>query len=287
MNTMMQKFGYDKVAAAQDLMFMVMQSATGFNPKTLTDAVNACIDYGNGDMTNAKEIALFIFRLTNGPAATTDNLYIDELGMTGKQAKKLSYDELAKRYGEYKFGKNTFGLGYLYSDEEKQNKLSSIEKSFDKKVSERLAGLDREELTKEFNISRSQREKKLIGKIIADEMETKDSEATKAAKGDAYYLEQRTFSDLTDDLFLQKQMEATANVEKKLQEMKDNGSSNAEISAYKQKHKAELDKHKEIQKARKKMQKVKTKITSSNDEASMREIRNIRGKLVSKLRLGK
>lgn len=284
---MMQKFGYDKVAAAQDLMFMVMQSATGFNPKTLTDAVNACIDYGNGDMTNAKEIALFIFRLTNGPAATTDNLYIDELGMTGKQAKKLSYDELAKRYGEYKFGKNTFGLGYLYSDEEKQNKLSSIEKSFDKKVSERLAGLDREELTKEFNISRSQREKKLIGKIIADEMETKDSEATKAAKGDAYYLEQRTFSDLTDDLFLQKQMEATANVEKKLQEMKDNGSSNAEISAYKQKHKAELDKHKEIQKARKKMQKVKTKITSSNDEASMREIRNIRGKLVSKLRLGK
>lgn len=287
MSTMMQKFGYDKVAAAQDLMFIVMQSATGFNPKTLTDAVNACIDYSHGDMTNAKEIALFIFRLTNGPAATTDNLYIDELGMTGKQAKKLSYEELAKRYGEYKFGKNTFGLGGFYSDEEIQDKLSSIEKSFDEKVSERLAGLDRDDLTKEFDVSRSQREKKLIGKIIADEMEAKDSEATKAAKGNSYYLQQRNFADLSDDLYLQKQLESTTDVVKGLQELKDNGAGDSDISAYKRKYKAELDKHKKIQEARKKMQKVKTKITSQNDEANMREIRSIRDKVIRTLRLEK
>ena len=283
-NSMIEKFGYDKVAGVQDLMFIVMQSATGFNPKTLTDAINACIDYGNGDMTNAKEIALFVFRLMNGPAATVDNLYIDELGMKGKDAKKLSYEELAKRYAEYKFGKNTFGLGKLYSDEEKQKKLKAIEKSFDKKVSERLAGMDREDLKNEFSESRSQKEKKLIGKIIADELETKDSEAVKKAKADASYLRQRNFSDLMDDLYLQKEWETTNAANAGLEELKDNGASEEEIEAYKTKHKADLDKRKAIQKARKEMQKKKADISSDNDEATMAAIRKLRDSILKTVR---
>lgn len=283
-NSMIEKFGYDKVAGVQDLMFIVMQSATGFNPKTLTDAINACIDYGNGDMTNAKEIALFVFRLMNGPAATVDNLYIDELGMKGKDAKKLSYEELAKRYAEYKFGKNTFGLGKLYSDEEKQKKLKAIEKSFDKKVSERLAGMDREDLKNEFSESRSQKEKKLIGKIIADELGTKDSEAVKKAKADASYLRQRNFSDLMDDLYLQKEWEATNEANAGLEELKGNGASEKEIEAYKTKHKADLDKRKAIQKARKKMQKKKADISSDNDEATMAAIRKLRDSILKTVR---
>lgn len=283
-NSMIEKFGYDKVAGAQDLMFMVMQSGTGFNPKTLTDAINACIDYGNGDMTNAKEIALFVFRLMNGPAATVDNLYIDELDMKGKDAKKLSYEELAKRYAEYKFGKNTFGLGKLYSDEEKQKKLKAIEKSFDKKVSERLAGMDREDLKNEFSESRSQKEKKLIGKIIADELETKDSEAVKKAKADASYLRQRNFSDLMDDLYLQKEWEATNEANAGLEELKGNGASEKEIEAYKTKHKADLDKRKAIQEARKKMQKKKADISSDNDEATMAAIRKLRDSILKTVR---
>lgn len=283
-NSMIEKFGYDKVAGAQDLMFMVMQSGTGFNPKTLTDAINACIDYGNGDMTNAKEIALFVFRLMNGPAATVDNLYIDELGMKGKDAKKLSYEELAKRYAEYKFGKNTFGLGKLYSDEEKQKKLKAIEKSFDKKVSERLAGMDREDLKNEFSESRSQKEKKLIGKIIADELETKDSEAVKKAKADASYLRQRNFSDLMDDLYLQKEWETTNAANAGLEELKGNGASEEEIETYKTKHKADLDKRKAIQKARKEMQKKKADISSDNDEATMAAIRKLRDSILKTVR---
>lgn len=283
-NSMVEKFGYDKVAGVQDLMFMVMQSGTGFNPKTLTDAINACIDYGNGDMTNAKEIALFVFRLMNGPAATVDNLYIDELGMKGKDAKKLSYEELAQRYAEYKFGKNTFGLGKLYSDEEKQKKLKAIEKSFDKKVSERLAGMDREDLKNEFSESRSQKEKKLIGKIIADELETKDSEAVKKAKADASYLRQRNFSDLMDDLYLQKEWEATNEANAGLEELKGNGASEKEIEAYETKHKADLDKRKAIQKARKEMQKKKADISSDNDEATMAAIRKLRDSILKTVR---
>ncbi len=283
-NSMIEKFGYDKVAGVQDLMFMVMQSSTGFNPKTLTDAINACIDYGNGDMTNAKEIALFVFRLMNGPAATVDNLYIDELGMKGKDAKKLSYEELAKRYAEYKFGKNAFGLGKLYSDEEKQKKLKAIEKSFDKKVSERLAGMDREDLKNEFSESRSQKEKKLIGKIIADELGTKDSEAVKKAKADASYLRQRNFSDLMDDLYLQKEWEATNEANAGLEELKGNGASEKEIEAYKTKHKAALDKRKAIQKARKEMQKKKADISSDNDEATMAAIRKLRDSILKTVR---
>ena len=283
-NSMVEKFGYDKVAGVQDLMFMVMQSGTGFNPKTLTDAINACIDYGNGDMTNAKEIALFVFRLMNGPAATVDNLYIDELGMKGKDAKKLSYEELAKRYAEYKFGKNTFGLGELYSDEEKQKKLKAIEKSFDKKVSERLAGMDREDLKNEFSESRSLKEKKLIGKIIADELETKDSEAVKKAKADASYLRQRNFSDLMDDLFLQQEWESTKTAQDGLDELKGNGATNDEIKAYKLHHKAELDKRKAIEKARKAMGKEKKNLSSDNDAPVMAKIRAERDKVIIPLR---
>lgn len=283
-SSMIEKFGYDKVAGVQDLMFMVMQSSTGFNPKTLTDAINACIDYGHGDMTNAKEIALFVFRLMNGPAATVDNLYIDELGMKGKDAKKLSYEELAKRYAEYKFGKNTFGFGKLYSDEEKQKKLKAIEKSFDKKVSERLAGMDREDLKNEFSESRSQKEKKLIGKIIADELATKDSEAVKKAKADASYLRQRNFSDLMDDLYLQKEWEATNEANAGLEELKDNGASEKEIEAYKTKHKADLDKRNAIKKARKEMQKKKADISSDNDDATMAEIRKLRDSILKMVR---
>ena len=283
-NSMIEKFGYDKVAGAQDLMFMVMQSATGFNPKTLTDAINACIDYGNGDMTNAKEIALFVFRLMNGPAATVDNLYIDELGMKGKDAKKLSYEELAKRYAEYKFGKNTFGLGEFYSDEEKQKKLKAIEKSFDKKVSERLAGMDREDLKNEFSESKSQKEKKLIGKIIADELETKDSEAVKKAKADASYLRQRNFSDLMDDLYLQKEWETTNAANAGLEELKGNGASEEEIEAYETKHKAVLDKREAIQEARKEMQEKKADISSDNDKATMAAIRKLRDSILKTVR---
>lgn len=283
-NSMIEKFGYDKVAGAQDLMFMVMQSATGFNPKTLTDAINACIDYGNGDMTNAKEIALFVFRLMNGPAATVDNLYIDELGMKGKDAKKLSYEELAKRYAEYKFGKNTFGLGKLYSDEEKQKKLKAIEKSFDKKVSERLAGMDREDLKNEFSESRSQKEKKLIGKIIADELGTKDSEAVKKAKADASYLRQRNFSDLMDDLFLQQEWESTKTAQDGLDDLKGNGATDEEIKSYKLHHKIELDKRKAIEAARKAMGKEKKNLTSDNETQVMAKIRAERDKVLIPLR---
>ena len=283
-NSMIEKFGYDKVAGAQDLMFMVMQSATGFNPKTLTDAINACIDYGNGDMTNAKEIALFVFRLMNGPAATVDNLYIDELGMKGKDAKKLSYEELAKRYAEYKFGKNTFGLGKLYTDVEKQKKLKAIEKSFDKKVSERLAGMDREDLKNEFSESRSQKEKKLIGKIIADELETKDSEAVKKAKADASYLRQRNFSDLMDDLFLQQEWESTKTAQDGLEELKGNGATEDEIESYKLHHKPEFDKRKAIEAARKAMGKEKKNLSSDNDAQVMAKIRAERDKVIIPLR---
>lgn len=283
-SSMIEKFGYDKVAGVQDLMFMVMQSSTGFNPKTLTDAINACIDYGHGDMTNAKEIALFVFRLMNGPAATVDNLYIDELGMKGKDAKKLSYEELAKRYAEYKFGKNTFGLGKLYSDEEKQKKLKAIEKSFDKKVSERLAGMDREDLKNEFSESRSQKEKKLIGKIIADELETKDSEAVKKAKTDASYLRQRNFSDLMDDLFLQQEWESTKTAQDGLEELKGNGATEDEIESYKLHHKPEFDKRKAIEAARKAMGKEKKNLSSDNDAQVMAKIRAERDKVIIPLR---
>lgn len=144
--------------------------------------------------------------------------------------------------------------------------------------------MDREDLKNEFSESRSQKEKKLIGKIIADELETKDSEAVKKAKADASYLRQRNFSDLMDDLYLQKEWETTNAANAGLEELKGNGASEEEIEAYKTKHKADLDKRKAIQKARKEMQKKKADISSDNDEATMAAIRKLRDSILKTVR---
>ena len=144
--------------------------------------------------------------------------------------------------------------------------------------------MDREDLKNEFSESRSQKEKKLIGKIIADELETKDSEAVKKAKADASYLRQRNFSDLMDDLYLQQEWESTKTAQDGLDELKGNGATDEEIKSYKLHHKPELDKRKTIEAARKAMGKEKKNLTSDNDTQVMAKIRAERDKVLIPLR---
>ena len=180
--SMIGKLGYDKYAAAQDIINIAMQSAVGVNPQTFTDMWNAAMDYGapGWDGTNysadpenmgrAKEIALFMMRLMNAPTSSWRNKYIDELGMNAEDAKKLPYEEMAKRYAHYKHWKDAPVMGWLRGDEARAEKIAKIQGRFDKAVEERMQRLTSKELMYNLAHSESSEEKRRYAKIIAQRM---------------------------------------------------------------------------------------------------------------------
>lgn len=175
---MIKKMGYDKYAAAQDVFNICMQSAVGVNPQTFTDMWNACMDYGapgwdgtsytweKDNMARPKEIALFLMRMMNAPVSSWRNKYIDELGMNAEDAKKLSYDEMAKRYAHYKHWKDAPLTGWLRGEETRQEKIDKIRKQFDKAVDERIARLTNEELRDNLGRSTSIEERRRYARLI-------------------------------------------------------------------------------------------------------------------------
>lgn len=179
---MIKKMGYDKYAAAQDVFNICMQSAVGVNPQTFTDMWNACMDYGNpdwmpftkdvgnDDLANSKEIALFIMRLMNAPTSSWRNKYIDELGMNVEDAKKLPYEEMARRYANYKHWKDAPVMGWLRGDAKRQEKMDKIRKQFDDAVYQRMERLSDKELMNNLARSESAEEKRRYAKIIAQRL---------------------------------------------------------------------------------------------------------------------
>lgn len=179
---MIKKMGYDKFAAAQDVFNIVAQSAVGVNPQTFTDMWNAIMDYAapgwdghsyNPDDENfkrPKELALFMMRLLNAPTSSWRNKYIDELGMNVKDAKKLPYDEMAKRYAHYKHWKDAPIMGWLRGEEGRAAKMEKIQKQFDKAVEERMQRLSDKELESNIFRSQSTEEKRKYAKIAAQRL---------------------------------------------------------------------------------------------------------------------
>lgn len=205
---MLSHFSYDEVAGMEDLLAIAMQSATGVNPHTVTDMIDACIDYSHGDMLKAREIELFIMRVMNAPSATSDNLYIDELGMSNKDARKLSYEEMARRYADYKYRKEVPLMGWLHSDEAEEKRKESLMKQFEKKVSERLSGLDDEQLYHVYqdgdNDMRKLSEKEIGkrtdgGEDVIGKSSSKKADVKAAVE---YYRKHRTYLDLLEDMKL-------------------------------------------------------------------------------------
>lgn len=179
---MIKKMGYDKFAAAQDVFNIAAQSAVGVNPQTFTDMWNAIMDYAapgwdghsyNPDDENfkrPKELALFMMRLLNAPTSSWRNKYIDELGMNAEDAKKLPYEEMAKRYAHYKHWKDAPIMGWLRGEEGRATKIEKLQKQFDKAVEERMQRLSDKELESNIFRSQSTEEKRKYAKIAAQRL---------------------------------------------------------------------------------------------------------------------
>jgi hypothetical protein len=218
---MIKKMSYDKFAALQDVFNIVMQSTVGVNPQTFTDMFNAVMDYAapgwDGtdykwnpeNMLRAKELALFLMRLTNAPTSSWRNKYIDELGMGAEEAQKLSYDEMAKRYAHYKHWKDSPFMGWLRGEEGREEKMEKIRKQFDKAVQERMERLSDEELSKAYDQTDDKSLMDMIGNNISKRVGGNDligkstSKKPEVQASVDYYVKNRTGSDLMEDLQLE------------------------------------------------------------------------------------
>ena len=139
MKSIMNEWSYDKPRAVSDIIDLVVQSGVGVNPQTITDAVVALIDYANGDVFEAKELALAVMRMAQIPQSTIEKFMIDEIEMDDPEQRKEDIDEMAKRYAMYKLLKNAPSAQWMYDDETREKRLKSYEKQFKEKVKNRIA----------------------------------------------------------------------------------------------------------------------------------------------------
>lgn len=220
-----KKLGYDKFAAAQDIFNICVQSTVGVNPQTFTDMWNACMDYGapgwdgqnysfdEKNYNNAKEIALFIMRLMNAPTSSWKNKYIDELGMDAEDAKKLPYEEMAKRYAHYKHWKDTPMTGWLRDDAARAEKIQKLQLQFDKAVNERMERLTDKELANNLLRSRDVTEKRMYAKIATRRLGLTPGATSKKPDEDHWYQEEYQKRMIYEDV---KEDELLASKRKKL-----------------------------------------------------------------------
>lgn len=127
----------DPVAGANDLVYLAAQIGLGANPQTISDSIVAIVDACNGDFETAREVMFCIMRIMQVPQSQIDQLMIDEIGMTAKDARELSYEDVAKRYVDYKMRRNAPVTGPLYSDDLREKREKSLNTTFKKKVNER------------------------------------------------------------------------------------------------------------------------------------------------------
>ena len=99
--------GERQAEGLSDLISLAVATGTGVDVKTIGDMVYAVMDACGDDIELSKEAMIFIMRVTNTPQSQIDQIYFEEVGMTGKEASKLTPEQLAKRYAEYKVKRGT------------------------------------------------------------------------------------------------------------------------------------------------------------------------------------
>ena len=67
-------------------------------------------------------------RVLQVPQSQIDKMYFDEIGLSGEEASKLTPEQLAQRYAEYKVKRGTPLAPWSWGDEERLNKYSESAK---------------------------------------------------------------------------------------------------------------------------------------------------------------
>ncbi|WP_289748185.1 helicase-related protein [uncultured Muribaculum sp.] len=135
-NTIANKFiGGKNAEAVNDILNLLVQSGIGMNPQSLTDAAIAITDACGDDPALSHEAAIFVMRVLQVPQSQLDKLYFDEIGLNGEEASKLTPQQLAARYAEYKVKRGTPLAPWSWGDEERLGKYEELAKD---RMTERL-----------------------------------------------------------------------------------------------------------------------------------------------------
>jgi N12 class adenine-specific DNA methylase len=125
--SIVRHFQSDQVAAANDVVNLLVQSGIGVNPQTLTDMAVAVWDACGGDARTQREATLCLMRVLSCPQSQLDKVYFDELGCNGTDASQLTPKELAERYAIYKVKRSAALTGWAYGNELKEKRLLTYE----------------------------------------------------------------------------------------------------------------------------------------------------------------
>lgn len=142
------KWNTDEVSAMNDAINLLVQSAVGVNPQSLTDAVVAIMDVCGDDAQTSRECALLMTRIINCPQSQLDKIYFDELGATGEEASQMTPYEIAERYARYKVRRGAPLTGWAYGNEQREKIMD--------KYREKSNTLAKERLTRETDKQASQ-----------------------------------------------------------------------------------------------------------------------------------
>lgn len=135
-NSIANKFVANKNAEAiNDIIFLIVQSGIGMNPQSITDAAVAFMDACGDDPALCHEAAIFVMRVLQVPQSQIDKIYFDEIGLSGEEASKLTPEQLAQRYAEYKVKRGTPLAPWSWGDEERTDKYLKLAED---KMKERL-----------------------------------------------------------------------------------------------------------------------------------------------------
>ena len=202
--------GNDSMAAWTDAFNLLVQAGIGVNPETFTDAWVAIADACDGDPQTTKEFALCFMRVMQVPQTQVDKLFIDELGMTARDAQKLNAMEMADRYARYKKFRNAPLLNWAYSPDESQKVAEKYRKRFLDNMQERMERLDDEQLGWNFENPNDSERRKAVGKVYAKGKGVQDSAGKKPAsnwkpetrRSQLKYQRLRDYNDLAEDVLL-------------------------------------------------------------------------------------
>ncbi len=127
--------GGKNAEAINDILNLLVQSGIGMNPQSLTDAAIAITDACGDDPALSHEAAIFVMRVLQVPQSQLDKLYFDEIGLSGEEASKLTPEQLAGRYAEYKVKRGTPLAPWSWDNEERLGKYEELAKD---RMKERL-----------------------------------------------------------------------------------------------------------------------------------------------------
>ena len=193
-----------------DTFCLLFQAYTGWDIKSVTDAGVAIYDYANGEPEISKEGLILALRIAQAPQSQIDELYIDELGMSGKDAKKLSVEDVVKRYVDYHVHRDNPAADLMYGDEEMKKAENRYVKKFEKMIQDRIANMEDESLERVME-SDDAETKNLIGKEIANRMGGQDKAGSKPSSNwnedtkiaHETYQKLRSYRDVVEDVLLQ------------------------------------------------------------------------------------